>query len=149
MGLKEYFAQFDEQFIKAEVTEVKRGPLPDGEYKVQVEAFLMARSRQGKPQLQWSLKIIDGEYKGRTINKYNGFDTPEKLGYLKVDLLKAGLKITKLSDLADKMGDMFGKKLLITVKQNGDYRNVYIEKELNESNQVEQTIDVKEDDLPF
>lgn len=149
MGLKEYLAKYDDQFENAEVNEIKRGPLPEGEYKVSVEAFMITKSRQGKPMFQWGFEIIDGEYKGRTINKYNGFDTPEKLGYLKMDLLKAGLRITKLSELAEKMNDLYGKKLLVTVKQNGNYRNIYIEKELDELNQPEQTPDPIEDDLPF
>ncbi|MBW4790690.1 hypothetical protein JQS35_19005, partial [Alcaligenes faecalis subsp. faecalis] len=56
--------------------------------------------------------------------------TKQTLGYFKIDLLKAGLKLQKISDLPDQMGELFGKRLLVTIKPREDGKggyNVWIE----------------------
>jgi Protein of unknown function (DUF669) len=162
MSLKNFFAKFDDIFVNATTETAPRGPIPEGKYVVTISSFTPQKSRAGNPQLVWELEIVDGEHKGRTVKKYSGFSSPEQIGYLKADLIKAGMHLERLSDLATRMGEMFGKMLKVTIKPQHDkgYR-VYIEGlaeenmpagEIKNNNPFAddgQPIDISDDDLPF
>ncbi|SDY68857.1 DUF669 domain-containing protein [Thermoactinomyces sp. DSM 45892] len=133
MSLKQYLEKFDEEFMVAEAVELPRGRVDEGEYHVEVTSFQPKRSQSGKDMFHMELEIIEGKFKGRKLSKYLLFHDAASLGRTKLDLIRCGLRLERFSDIADRLGEMFAKRLIVSVKHqaNDEKRvNVYIESEL-------------------
>lgn len=55
--------------ISVDMTGVEAGGkrIPEGEYEVEVAAVVAKESGEGKPYLNWELKIVDGKFKGTKL----------------------------------------------------------------------------------
>ncbi len=98
----------------------------------------------------WEFVIAEGQYEGWRLWKYNGLDSADKIGWLKNDLHKAGLKLEKLTDLGESLEHLLDRALEVNVKTKGEYQNVYINKEISlEPSTNMAPIDINDEDLPF
>ncbi len=65
-------AQFDDDFVSADVEEKDFEPVPDGKYQVKVDRVELTRSEtSGNPMLKWALKILGPKHKGRLLWRNN------------------------------------------------------------------------------
>jgi hypothetical protein len=103
------------------------GKIPDGDYQATIRKVELIRSKKnGKLNLRWRLRVIGPRCPGAELTKWNGFDSAEKLGYLKKDLAICGLQVPALAKLEAILPDLDGKTVEVHVETNGQYQNVYL-----------------------
>lgn len=103
------------------------GRVPDGGYHCRVDNALITRNRSGDPILSWELLVdLPSEHRGKLLYRTNGL-VSGRLGWLRADLECCGIHLERLSDLRERVGDLIGLQLVIAVKTNGKYQNVYIQ----------------------
>ena len=120
----------DEEFGKAEAAS-GGGEVPDGKYPTFVEKVAIRKSQAGNAYLNWQLRICEGEYAGRVLFTRSML-SKENAAYLKRDLEFAGLKLTKLSDLAKSLDQLLDAKMVVrsrTREKDGQtFNDVYLSK---------------------
>lgn len=116
--------------------QAKRGTptLPDGTYQGEIVAAIQAKTKKKKLQVDWTLKVLAGEYEGRTQHKYDLLVTQENvdwfLGVLEVLEVEAP---SDASEMKSTLKSCVGKKVEFSVKSSGDFSNVYINELLENS----------------
>jgi len=95
--------------------------VPDGKYKVVVSEVNLSESKNGVPQFCWKLEILEGEFAGCHLYRYNTLNGSEK----SFELLVSDLKIFHytLEDLADLKSDelagvLIGQRQIVQVVTN-------------------------------
>ncbi len=134
-------AVFDDSFASAEEPDYSN--VPDGNYVAKVDEVEVRRSHGGNLGLSQKLVIIEGEFAGRTLFRWN--TVPEKgvsreqgmqqLGYLKKDLkaygVDTGAKGFLMSAFLTKgLGGLLDRVCEVTVKTKAGATqpNVYLNK---------------------
>lgn len=150
-------AKYDEGFERAEVKAASEFEnVPDGKYQARVDKVEIREVRNGKYQgegmLSWQFVIEGGKYDGRRLFSNNMFVSRELdpdqgfVARLKKTLDAAGLKLTKLSELEGRIGELLDRKLSVTVKNTSkgdkEFCNVYV-------NSVAKERQPGEDDIPW
>ncbi|MGE5623811.1 MAG: DUF669 domain-containing protein [Methanocella sp.] len=151
-SLRSELAAFDQNWKDIEINENGNfDPLPDGKYQVAVEEVSLERSKaSGRAQVKWTLRVLVGEHKGRLIWRYNGIENFDQATYLKKDLHTCGLDLEKLSDLADRAGELVGVVLEVTLRTKGEFQNCYLNKQIKTPVfSGEQIANDLNDDVPF
>jgi len=119
---------WDEDYIKAEVKS-EFDEIPDGAYAISIHRVEITVSKtSGKPMLKWTLRILDGDYEGRLIWRYNMLASAENVAWLKRDLYKCGLTIDRLSDLEANLPKLLDLKMNVSKKTKEDFTNIYFGK---------------------
>ena len=137
-------SQFDDEYTEAEVSEQKLS-VPDGSYQVNVEGVELTTAKSsGAPMLKWRLRILGPSNINRVIYRNSVIDS-KKIPYIKKDLYACGLELSKFSDLVANLNRLLDVKLEITAKTNGDYQNVYFNRQIVQT----ETNSVSTDDIPF
>ena len=77
--------------------------------------------------LSWKLRIVSEDFEGRTLNK-NRVITEKSLAFLKDDLERCGLHLTRLSDLQLHIDEMIGIKIDVLKKTKDQWTDVYFVK---------------------
>jgi len=146
--------QFDQDWNNTEPAP-SSGEVPDGTYEALVYAARITRSKSGERlMLEWELIIIEGEYESRKVWDYQFLDDPERFPWIKKRFNICNIHLPRLSDLPEKLENLVGSLVEITIKtkkQNGnEYRNVYFNRRL-EDHPGEPAKDqpFNEDDVPF
>jgi hypothetical protein len=104
------------------------GKLPDGMYQAEIVGCAVLPSKTtGEPYLSWELRIVSGNYVGRTIRRFNQIRTEQNLMYLKKDLASAGMQLASLPELPEAAQDLVGRILDVKLVTKGDYQNCYIQ----------------------
>jgi len=67
-------------------------PLPAGKYNMQCVSAKMSKSKQGQPLLQWSWRVMDGEFAKRQVIDSLSFH-PNALGRTKTMLKNLGVDV--------------------------------------------------------
>jgi hypothetical protein len=136
----DYLTRVESTYQHAEVkTDNDFQTLPDGKYVAIIDWMELSESKtSGRPQLVWVFLITEGPHQGRKVWKYNGLDTPDKIGYLKNDLHKAGLPLKSILGLQTEIRQLIGRKLEIRLKTKetptyGKMQNVYINKVISQA----------------
>ncbi len=146
---------FDEAYEQVEVKDrpqFDNSPVPNGKYTVETHKveFKHWPSKNEKPArdcLNWTLRVVDGDYKNRFIFKSHNLDK-DSLGFLKNDLYLLGYK-GKLGNLKDNLESLLHKTVKISQvpqKNNAQYSNVYFN-ELVEAGSADAPAGT--DDIPF
>lgn len=147
-------ARYDEGFEKAESAADSFSAVPDGKYTVRVEKVSIKEVKNGKyvgqGMVAWQFEIEGGAHNGRMLFSNNMFVDRELdpdqafVARLKRTLDSAGLKLTKLSELEGRIGELLDRKLSVTVKSKSkgdkEFTNVYINGPAREPG---------EDDIPW
>lgn len=115
---------YDDDYQKAEAT--NGAELPDATYSMLVtDAVIKLTKETQKPMLALSLVVMGGQYDGRKQWR-NSVITPESLGFIKSDLKTMGMELEKFSDLEERVSELIGLELDVTVSTKGKFRNLYI-----------------------
>lgn len=138
-------SQFDEAFASAPVAggDAHRTEIPDGYYETVVEDAVLTRTqRTGKPILTWRLRIQSGDHSGQTLVK-NRVITEKTLGFLKEDLQRCGVEVSRLSELQSRLHEMRNRAMRVMKRTRDGWVDVYF---LRSSNAAAPELD---DNLPF
>jgi len=117
----------DDGFEDHPTESTKPVEIPDGQYKVKVIYTDIKESpKKNTPQLMWILEIMDGKFEGQMLYKYNTLSNTDKTKkQLCSDLEKCHVRLKKFVDLADKISELHGIKLIVQVKNNEYGPNVF------------------------
>jgi hypothetical protein len=116
------------QRAKSKQGDNSREEIPDGYYDTLVEEVRLVKTpRTGNPMLSWKLRIVGEDFEGRTLNK-NRVITEKTLLFLKDDLAKCGVRLTRLSDLSLHLDEMFGLKINVLKKTKDQWTDIYFVK---------------------
>jgi hypothetical protein len=77
--------------------------------------------------LSWKLRIVSEDFEGRTLNKIRVI-TEKTLGFLKEDLGRCGIQLTRLSELPLHLEEMTGLKINVLKKTKDQWTDVYFVK---------------------
>ena len=124
-------AQFDDDFVSADVEEKDFESVPDGKYQVQVDRVELTRSEtSGNPMLKWALKILGPTHKGRLLWRNNVIASKDNVKWLKQDLYTCGLQMDKLSDLPGKLETLLDVGLEVTKRTKNEFENIYFNRRI-------------------
>ncbi len=123
-------ADFDVEFQDAEVSDSDFAPPPDGKYQAVVDRVELTRSRNGSPMLKWCLRIVGPQYAGRLLWRNNVFGQGN-MRFLKNDLHRCGVELTKASELPSRLAELLDLALEVTVRTKDENTNVFINKRLD------------------
>lgn len=129
-------AQFDDDFVSADVEEKDFEAVPDGKYQVKVDRVELTRSEtSGNPMLKWALKILGPTHKGRLLWRNNVIASKDNVKWLKQDLYTCGLQMDKLSDLPGKLETLLDVGLEVTKRTKNEFENIYFNRRIVLSNE--------------
>ena len=99
-------ARFDAEWTKTPVqSEDLYSDIPDGSYDAVIEgARVTETTSSARPVVIWKLRIHGPQAVNRVVTK-NRVITDNTLGYLREDLEKCGLQISRLSELPARLGE--------------------------------------------
>jgi hypothetical protein len=124
-------AQFDDDFVSADVEEKDFEPVLDGKYQVKVDRVELTRSEtSGNPMLKWALKILGPKHKGRLLWRNNVIASKDNVKWLKQDLYTCGLQMEKLSDLPGKLESLLDVGLEVTKRTKNEFENIYFNRRI-------------------
>lgn len=124
-------AQFDDDFVSADVEKDDFQAVPDGKYQVKVDRVELTRSEtSGNPMLKWALKILGPTHKGRLLWRNNVIASKDNVKWLKQDLYTCGLQMDKLSDLPGKLETLLDVGLEVTKRTKNEFENIYFNRRI-------------------
>ncbi|QOY84944.1 DUF669 domain-containing protein [Paludibaculum fermentans] len=112
--------QFDSAFGRPEKQEpaarTSYEEVPDGFYEARVEDATLSRTHTtGNPMMVWRLRILGPTCQGRCVTKMRVI-TQKTLPFLKGDLERLGLHLTRLSEVQERMDEMIDREIRIQKK---------------------------------
>lgn len=112
--------QFDSAFGRSEkqapAARTSTQDVPDGFYDARVEEATLKRTQKtGNPMLMWRLRILGPSCQGRCVTKMRVI-TQKTLPYLKEDLQRLGLDLTRLSEVNARLHEMIDREIRIQKK---------------------------------
>lgn len=126
--------QFNDGFATTQVdTNADTDELPDGKYQMVVEKVELQRSQKGNAMLVWRFRVLGPRYAGRKHWHRNMIVSKENLRWLKHDLVVAGLELAKLSELPNRVHELFDVVLEVQIKKKGTDQHTYINKRVRAS----------------
>jgi hypothetical protein len=138
-------AQFDEEWTKTSVSSDEMySDVPDGTYEAVIEdARVTETASTGRPVVVWKLRIKGPQAAGRVVTK-NRVITENTLPYLKEDLEKCQLKVSRLSELRTRITELVDRPISIVKRTRDGRTNFYFRWESSRSGHNGQI-----DDIPF
>lgn len=103
------------------------GKVPDGKYQASIVEATLTTSKAKDPMLKIKLRVVGPNHVGTILYK-NTVIGPNTIGFLKADLMRLKIGLTKLSELPTRLHEFAGKVIEINCKANGDNTNIYINK---------------------
>lgn len=106
--------------------------VPDADYVADLKELKLAEAKKsGRLQVETTLEIVDGEFEGKTVKKFDGVEEETGMGYFKNTCEIIGLDLPpNLSLWQQKFDEFIAGNTVdlydITVKTNDKYANVYI-----------------------
>lgn len=116
--------ELNDIFMEVKDDELSFENVPDGEYLAIVTGAEYKMSKSEKPMVQFSFKIIEGEFKDRVHNKFMmlcGNDETHSKGNLTRygnELKKYDIVATSIQDSFDKLATIKNKEVKLTIKTN-------------------------------
>jgi hypothetical protein len=138
-------ARFDEDWTKAAAPSDGSHPdVPDGIYDAVIEdAQVTETVSTGRPIVIWKLRIRGPQAADRVVTK-NRVITENTLQYLREDLDKCRLAVSRLSELPARLGELVGRPIGIEKRTKDGRANIYFRRQANRTNQG-----ITDDDVPF
>lgn len=122
-------AEMDNAFEQAEVKPASKfaeaSVLPEGRYNCEISMASMFESKDGRTFFKITFRPIEGECKDMFAEKIYSLDNPERMAFLKQDLVALGHGIQKLSQLPSIVDALRGVQQKVQVKKKGEYTNYY------------------------
>ena len=113
--------------------------LPEGQYVARLVGAELCESANGRLQVKWDHKVVQGEEAGKHQCSFDGLDTPESLVWLVRKFSRLQIEIDPdafdLAGLPNILQEIVDADLLvkIQVKEKGDFVNTYLNKLLDEA----------------
>ena len=125
--------ELNEIFMEVKDAEPSYENLPEGEYLAKVIGAEYKISKSEKPMVQFSFEITDGDYKGKTHNKFmmlaGNDETALKrnLNRYGTELKKYDIKATSIQDSFKKLDKIIGTEVKLTITIKNEYTNTSVE----------------------
>jgi len=138
-------ARFDEEWTKTTASSDDLYPdIPDGTYDAVIEeAHLTETVSTGRPMVIWKLRIRGPQAVDRVVTK-NRVITENTLPYLREELEKCRLAVSRLSELPARLKELVDRPIGIEKRTKDGRTNIYFRWQANRNGQV-----VTDDDIPF
>ncbi len=119
-------ARFDDEWTKTSVSaEDMYADIPDGSYDAVIEeARVTETSSTGRPVVVWKLRIQGPQAVDRVVTK-NRVITENTLAYLREDLEKCRLQVSRLSDLPARLLELADRPIGIDKRTKDGRTNFY------------------------
>ncbi len=137
-------AQFENEWTKTLTSSDEMyGDIPDGTYDAVIEdARVSETTSTGRPVVLWKLRIKGPQAVDRVVTK-NRVITENTLAYLKEDLEKCGIRVSRLSELPARLAGLADHPIGVDKRTKGGRANFYFRWESNRAGQIGL------DDIPF
>jgi hypothetical protein len=120
------------------------GDIPDGTYDAVIEdARVTETTSTGRPIVIWKLRIQGPQAVNRVVTK-NRVITENTLGYLREDLEKCRLQVSRLSELPARLGELVDRPVCVEKRTKDGKTNFYFRWTSNRSSH-----NGLGDDVPF
>ncbi|WP_321476630.1 DUF669 domain-containing protein [uncultured Paludibaculum sp.] len=120
VDLRAYDSDFGRAHSKPAAERINRDEVPDGFYQTRVEDVTLSRTHNtGNPMLVWRLRILGPTSQGRSITKIRVI-TQKTLPYVKQDLQRLGLELSRLSEVQSRMNEMIDREVSVYKKTDTD-----------------------------
>jgi hypothetical protein len=118
--------RFDDDWAKTSAPpEEMYSDIPDGIYDTVIEdARLSETSSSARPVVIWTLRIRGPQATNRTLTK-NRVITENTLAYLREDLDKCGLRVSRLSELPARLGELVDHPIGVEKRTKDGRTNLY------------------------
>jgi hypothetical protein len=138
-------ARLDEEWTKTTVPSDDLNPdIPDGTYDAVIEeAHLTETVSTGRPVVVWKLRIRGPQAANRVVTK-NRVITENTLQYLREDLEKCRLAVSRLSELPARLSELVDRPIGIEKRTKDGRANIYFRWQPNRTDQSGLS-----DDVPF
>jgi hypothetical protein len=138
-------AQLDRKWAETSVSADDRySDVPDGSYDAIIEEASVAETTStGRPVVIWKLRIQGPQAVNRLVTK-NRVITENTLAYLKEDLEKCGLQVSRLSELPARLAELVDHAIGIDKRTKDGRTNFYFRWASNRTSQ-----NILNDDTPF
>ena len=119
-------ARFDDEWTKAPVPSAEMySDIPDGTYDAVIEdARLTETLSTGRPMVTWTLRIQGPQAMNRVVTK-NRVVTENTLGFLREDLEKCRLQVSRLSELPARLGELVDRPIGLDKRTKDGRANFY------------------------
>jgi hypothetical protein len=118
-------SRFDREWVKTAVSNEPYGDIPDGTYDAVIEEARVTRTATtGKSAVVWSLRIQGPAAVNRRIVKTRVI-TANTLEYLREDLEKCQLSVSRVSELPERLKELVGREIGIDKRTKDGWVNVY------------------------
>lgn len=136
--------RFDDEWAKTSVSaDEMYSDIPDGSYDAVIEgARVTETTSTARPMVIWKLRIRGPQAVNRVVTK-NRVITENTLGYLREDLEKCGLQVSRLSELPDRLGELSDRPVGLDKRTKDGRANFYFRWGSNRTGQN------SPDDVPF
>lgn len=139
--------------------------IPDGNYTAQLKEMKLGESKAKRVQVVSTYEIVDGEFEGKTVKRFDGLDNETSMGFFKGLCEVIGLEVPEdigfLQDAMDEFvggnNDLFDITVKTTKSKEGkEYSNLFVngvseltltaegEEEVTEEETVEEEVSEEE-----
>jgi hypothetical protein len=118
--------------------------MPDGSYEAVIEEALLTETvSTGRPMVTWKLRIQGPQAVNRLVTK-NRVITENTLGYLREELDKCRVQVSRLSELPARLGELADRPIGLEKRTKDGKSNFYFRWGANRTTQAG-----LRDDIPF
>ena len=116
---------FDTEWAKTAISNEPHSDIPDGIYDTVIEDARVTRTATtGKAAVVWTLRIQGSAAANRTVTKSRVI-TQNTLPFLREDLEKCHLSVSRVSDLPERLKELAGKTIAIDKRTKDGWVNIY------------------------
>ena len=131
--LSEELNDLDEEWADTEAATFAEAPV--GKHICDISSAIVAKSTNGRLQINWELVVSEGKFADEIIRKYDGLQPAQSLSFTKRGLMQLGIKKLppKTKQLPSLLLALTGSKVEINVKKKDEYTNVYFNRMIEPS----------------
>lgn len=115
-------------------TNIDDNPPPPGEYEARVASAAVVTTGsngESRVKLKITYQVLQASYSDRSISSWLPLDDPDKLTMAKSLLARLNVSTEDLTRIPQLISAVIGSRVVIEVKQSGDYTNAYLQRVLN------------------
>ncbi len=132
MAIAHKLSQLSKMWKRVEPIVLSFLRVPDGQYTARISAMELTEAKKsGRLQVETTFEIVDGEYEGHSVKRFDGIEDETGMGYFKGFAEVIGFELPKEIEMLQEKMDKFVIKnsdlFDITLKTNEDYQNVYVD----------------------
>lgn len=119
-------SEFDDAYRRASTNRFEDfyAGIPDGTYDAEIRDAHLGRTRTAKPMLVWRMVLTSAPEIRQTITKTRVI-TENTMPWLKEDLLKCGMNLSRLSDLSSRVSELEGRLVRLEKKTMNGKSELY------------------------